>query len=451
MWSNSTILNTGALGTGVNASLKSGAYWDTSRSSLVFPGAPSNGFAQLSPFWMDDSGFSAAAWVMPTGYGSNMNIFSFGSGSVSGDPSLLAASPYVSLPFGANLTSLNPTVSLGPTAGAAPNSSSVACGQLGITAGVFVHIGLVVVAVNNGGFTFVTLYVNGDAVCAQQLSGDYYTGAWRTSAFLGRSQSVSDGYFAGLLADVQIYLGDQLADTDMTLLYNGGLAASPLAAAPLPPASLPNLLQQLSPPGLNIAAVSSWLSSTLSGPACYSSATGGCGASAAVNGYPFTYSGCGANYASSAGASDTMPHLTIDLGQSFYVPTIQLWSPSYGLQKARLGTFQILVGNAQPPAAGVPQSAALSMNPVCYSQAVPLAAMDSFMDFTCATNASNGRYVTVQLLSDGYNATSPLLQLCQIAAVSAASPPSPPNPPPSPPPPRPPPPSPPPPSHSPPP
>ena len=85
------------------------------------------------------------------------------------------------------------------------------------------------------------------------------------------------------------------------------------------------------------------------------------------------------------------------------------------------------MGSTIPPLAGTALSYRLTTNPVCYNQSGG-SVLDSEGIYSCQ---GLGRYVTVQLLGDGFNASAPVLRLCQVA-VSAALPP--PSPPPSPPP-----------------
>jgi hypothetical protein len=242
------------------------------------------------------------------------------------------------------------------------------------------------------------------------------------------------------VAPWQVYLGKLLSGGDVAAVYAGdsGMCSVP----PPPPALLSSFGATYNDTAASNAKTSS--SSFLTGTSCFSA--NGCDPEVVVNGLPFKNGGCGANFYSSAGGADLFPMVTVDLGSVKFVYQVQVWNAPTGLQKARLGQFRLMLGDIDPPRAAAQSTStwttgAASMNPVCYTQTAAVV-IDTYADFPCM---ASGRYLTLQLLKDGYNASSPVLQICQMAVAAALPPPSPPppSPPPPPPPPSPPPPPPP--------
>ena len=81
--------------------------------------------------------------------------------------------------------------------------------------------------------------------------------------------------------------------------------------------------------------------------------------------------------------------------------------------QARLSKFNIYLGDAEPPKRDVHLNDTITANPVCYSQNTSIV-IDTAAVFVCAAGRSVGRYLTVQLIEDGYNASDPVLMLCQV-------------------------------------
>jgi len=155
------------------------------------------------------AGMTITAWLNPTtqknGSSGRMPVFSFGS-SASGAAS--GSSPWTAMYFNASTSTLLVEAALDTSS----SQTLVVCTNTGISLGQYAHVGVTMqkactpLSTCTAPVSFA-VYVNGALLpsCNAAISKSFSTigAAWRTSAFLGQSQSTMDGRYAGYIGDMQ--------------------------------------------------------------------------------------------------------------------------------------------------------------------------------------------------------------------------------------------------------